>query len=367
MFCPTLNGGSSSSTALPTRKVALRGHFLSDDFNDGLDIDPVGTPYILEYRARLPLYKHKATGIMVWRRAIELATEYGGDSGNSKDCKLLFHYTTKGPFQGIASSAFVTHEHWAALKGPDGLVLASGKEPDQLPPSWHNPQERLGSLGSISSTLGINSHQLATPQSVTSHGLPHEFTKFCIPLLVPKDMAVRRSAAHESQSPRVPSASGKGDEEWVILCEDEAESLRMAASNSENRLRRIVETRLQAFGAEHPETLAGTDELAALLVAQGKLAAAEPLYQRSLHTLRTACNLATLLSASGKLSEAEALYRSACKGLEANLGPDHFDTVVSIGKFANLLQARSKLTERDVVYLFVVSFFLFLFTYWCCC
>ncbi|CAE7571153.1 unnamed protein product, partial [Symbiodinium pilosum] len=116
------------SGASSFRQGCLRSHFLSEDYNDGKDMSTADTQYNLEVQAQIPLYKHLRTGILVWRRALEIASSrYRVD-----EVVLLFHYTTKGNFYAICNAAFVTPELWSALKAADGGVHAIAKEPDQL-------------------------------------------------------------------------------------------------------------------------------------------------------------------------------------------------------------------------------------------
>ena len=80
------------------------------------------------------------------------------------------------------------------------------------------------------------------------------------------------------------------------------------------------------YGAEHPDTLAWTNNLAVLLKKQGKFEEAEPLYRKSLlvqknafgeehpDTLGMTNNLAALLEKQGKLEEAEFLHRKCLVG-----------------------------------------------------
>ena len=46
----------------------------------------------------------------------------------------------------------------------------------------------------------------------------------------------------------------------------------------------------------------------------------------------------------GKLSEAEVLFRHALAGCEAQLGPEHPDTLSSVSSLASLLQDQGELS-----------------------
>ncbi|CAL1137060.1 unnamed protein product [Cladocopium goreaui] len=268
--------------------------------------------------------------MLIWRRAIELASS----RYRSDEATLLFHYTTKGNFNAVCSSAYLTPELWSALKDADGSVRGLSEEPDQLEAKVMEAQE---------SNKTSNSEEVRA----TSSGLPSDRSKFCLAIKVPKEM-VQKVLTNPNDSPH---------QIWKIVCPEEAawlgeyrgvrdryareRCMKLAASKSEQRLLRILEDERQfcnveighlpvldfaplearkaALGTEHPETLIASNELAALIVAQGRFADAEPLYRSTLlclqarlgpedpDTLRTACNLAALLAALGHTTEAESL------------------------------------------------------------
>jgi len=87
------------------------------------------------------------------------------------------------------------------------------------------------------------------------------------------------------------------------------------------RPQRALATRERILGPEHPETMRGLNNLAALYYVQGKYQEAESLYQRALEIRErilgpehpdTACslnNLAALYDVQDKYQEAEPLYQ----------------------------------------------------------
>eukprot|EP00435_Cladocopium_sp_Y103_P029579 s2666_g7.t1 len=86
---------------------------------------------------------------------------------------------------------------------------------------------------------------------------------------------------------------------------------------------------------------------------------AEPLYRRSLagleaqvgaqhpDTLLSMNNFAELLRQQGKLEEAEPLYRRCLAGQEVMLGAQHPDTLLSMNNFAFFLKDQGKLLEAE--------------------
>jgi len=55
----------------------------------------------------------------------------------------------------------------------------------------------------------------------------------------------------------------------------------------------------------------------------------------------------SLFKAHGKLAEAEQLFRWALEGREGALGPDHKETLATVGNLASLLKAQGKAREAE--------------------
>ena len=117
----------------------------------------------------------------------------------------------------------------------------------------------------------------------------------------------------------------------------------------EPMLRRALETRERALGAEHPDTLGSVNGLAFLYTTQGGYAKAEPLYQRALaaservlgaehpSTLVSVNNLAGLYESQGRYAEAEPLYQRAVRGATRVLGAEHPHTRIFRGNLERVL------------------------------
>ena len=58
-------------------------------------------------------------------------------------------------------------------------------------------------------------------------------------------------------------------------------------------------------------------------------------------------NLALVLQYQGKYDEAERTNQRALKGEEKVLGPDHLDTLTSVGNLASVLQYQGKYDEAE--------------------
>jgi eukaryotic-like serine/threonine-protein kinase len=130
-------------------------------------------------------------------------------------------------------------------------------------------------------------------------------------------------------------------------------------AEAEPLLRQNLDVSRRVLGPEHVQTLNALNNLASLLQEQGKLAEAEPLWRQNLEIrLRVAGpdhpdtqaalnNLAGLLHAEGRLAEAEPLYRQSLEGLRRLLGPEHPDTLATVNNLAMLLQAQGKWDEAE--------------------
>lgn len=130
----------------------------------------------------------------------------------------------------------------------------------------------------------------------------------------------------------------------------------------ELQLRRVLDLARDIFGKEHEETLTAVNDLALVLLAQGKLSEAEPLCRGNVElcrrvqgpenpkTLGAVHTLAQILRAQGKLSEAEALFRQNLEVARRVLGLDHPDTLAAVHNLAWLLQAQGKLPEAEPLY-----------------
>lgn len=166
-------------------------------------------------------------------------------------------------------------------------------------------------------------------------------------------------------------------------------------SDSEGRLRRVLDSARASCGAKHEETHNALRSLGRFLFHQGRFAEAEPLHRELLHALSErhgseseeailersnlglcnarlgrldesaqliaaaheglkrrsahdprvaslAASLAEIRHRQGRLQEAEALYREALEGRRANLGEAHPMTVELVELLASPLRARSR-------------------------
>jgi CHAT domain-containing protein/Tfp pilus assembly protein PilF len=125
--------------------------------------------------------------------------------------------------------------------------------------------------------------------------------------------------------------------------------------------RRSLAIKEKALGPDHPDVATSLNNLANLLSDQGKYAAAEPLYHRSLALTEKALgsdhpdvatslnNLALLLIDQGKYVAAEPLSRRSLVIREKALGSDHPDVATSLNNLANLLSAQGKYATAETL------------------
>jgi tetratricopeptide (TPR) repeat protein len=133
-------------------------------------------------------------------------------------------------------------------------------------------------------------------------------------------------------------------------------------SPAEPLYRRALEVFEQVGGPEHPDTLSGVNNLAAVLNSKGDHAGAEPLYRRALEarerilgsehasTLISVNNLALLLYSKRDFAGAERLYRRAMEARERILGREHPDTLTSMNNLGALLDSKKDYAGAERLY-----------------
>ena len=121
--------------------------------------------------------------------------------------------------------------------------------------------------------------------------------------------------------------------------------------------RRSLAITEKALGPEHMNVGGSLNNLAALYQAQGRYAAAEPLYRRSLAITEKASgpehpavggllnNLALLYEAQGHYAEAEPLYRRSLAIHEKALGVDHPNVGTALANLADLYRQQKRWDE----------------------
>ncbi len=131
---------------------------------------------------------------------------------------------------------------------------------------------------------------------------------------------------------------------------------------AERHLQRARSLRRRELGAEHPDTLASTNNLANLYENQGRYDEAEVLYSTTLqirkrvlgeehpHTLLTTSNLALLYKSQRRYDDAESLLVTTIRTLKQVLGETHPDTLGPIGNLASLYRQQYRYEEAEPLY-----------------
>jgi tetratricopeptide (TPR) repeat protein/tRNA A-37 threonylcarbamoyl transferase component Bud32 len=127
------------------------------------------------------------------------------------------------------------------------------------------------------------------------------------------------------------------------------------------------QTRLQRLGADDPDTLSSTHELARLYLDLGRFDEAEPLLQQALEgrrrrlgaddadTLKSLNNLAGLYQARGRYGEAETLFKQVLEASRSKLGADHLLTFAGMDNLALLYLDRGRYDEAEALFNQVVE------------
>ena len=131
---------------------------------------------------------------------------------------------------------------------------------------------------------------------------------------------------------------------------------------AEPHLRRAVELRRGALGADHQETVRSVNQLANLHWRQGRLDQAEPLFREAYDvtrrrlgddhedTMAYEMNLANVFRARGRFQEAEPLYEHNLETRLRVLGADHPGTLDTMGNLANHYQETGRYDKAEALH-----------------
>lgn len=130
---------------------------------------------------------------------------------------------------------------------------------------------------------------------------------------------------------------------------------------AESISRRVVEGRRSALGSSDPETLIAVNDLANVLMEQGRVDEAQQLYDETLRvrreslgpdhpdTISSINNLAEVYLTRREPERAEALYREAIERGGRTLGPDHPDQIASLTNLATALAWQDRDEEAEAI------------------
>lgn len=130
---------------------------------------------------------------------------------------------------------------------------------------------------------------------------------------------------------------------------------------AEAMYRKALGLREKALGPSHFGTLVSLNNLAVVLVSQGKYDEAEAMHRKALElgektlgrshlkTLLSLNSLAVVLVSQEKYDEAEAMHREALQRSEKVLGRDHSSTLISLSGLAVVLESQGKYDEAEAM------------------
>jgi len=136
---------------------------------------------------------------------------------------------------------------------------------------------------------------------------------------------------------------------------------------AEPLFQRALSIRKRRLRSSHPDTATSFNNLASLYVSQGKYEQAELLFQRALSirkrrlgsdhpdTATSLTDLAGLYARQGKYEHAEPLCLRACIIYEQRLGPDHPHTATSLSNLAILYEWQGRYKDAESLYLRALS------------
>jgi eukaryotic-like serine/threonine-protein kinase len=133
-------------------------------------------------------------------------------------------------------------------------------------------------------------------------------------------------------------------------------------ATAEPHLRRAVELRRGALGADNQDTVRAVNELANLHWRQGRLDEAEVLFREAFNvtrrllgddhedTMAYEMNVANVFRARGRFQEAEPLYERNLETKLRVLGPDHPNTLDTMGNLANHYQETGRYDKAETLH-----------------
>jgi eukaryotic-like serine/threonine-protein kinase len=131
---------------------------------------------------------------------------------------------------------------------------------------------------------------------------------------------------------------------------------------AEEQYRKLIEIKRRVLGPEHPSTLSSMNGLATLYYNEGKYAEAEDLFQTVLgarrrvmgeqhrDTLASMNSLGALYRAKGENAKAEELLTRAVETNRRVLGEDNPDTLSSLYNLAELYRKEGRLPQADSLF-----------------
>ena len=380
-----IRGKSSPGQREPsTDDAELTGYFthryLAGRWFDG------GRDYLLSRLDQIQTFQYNAAdgAVQVWQYAFDLRSF----SKRPEDVIVLYHYTDELGFHNIGNVEQMTAELFASLEDRRAHfgkgIYASRHEPAV----WGTRLRILMNAYSNDDPLSFDPEE-AEPQRVSrewgSTRPQGHRAAFCIPLIVPKDMAYNIFERHtpDMAVKRVMGVGGgdrpiqlgedykgrpvhRNRDVWVIRIPNDHGEAQHATATADSLLD-VLQLQLRnmrrELGSQHLMTLGCMTVLARRLQGQHRHEEAERLYREALEGYKSSrgefhqreattllINLSLILKQQHKLEEAEEMHRAALQQSRIVLGDHHINTLTCISNLAILLSASGRDEEAAVLH-----------------
>mmetsp|Transcript_2025 Transcript_2025/g.3728 ORF Transcript_2025/g.3728 Transcript_2025/m.3728 type:complete len:541 (-) Transcript_2025:224-1846(-) len=334
-------GSCQSARAISTASPLLVDYF-QHGYSEGAPYNGHRYHRIQEHDLQVPVFLHRRTGIKVLDRILDLR----GSPKPEEPGILVFHYTWRQRATSILqhgvidATRAVTSLHSRYWKG----LCASSREPA----TFDSKIAALRHTHWSSGELQPNQAHSEGARDGALGGAP-DSVDYCIPVLVSKRLAYQGSDADADK--------------WIIQTERNC-----TFNNCIEKKDQVLQAKWrlahleEKHGATHPDTLASSAALVALLQEVGNFTEASLLLRalmeltEKIHgpthpeTLHTVSMHGELLVAQGKLKEAEACHRRVLQLRNTVLGQTHLDTLASTNRLAGLLQSAGGLEEAEQLF-----------------
>eukprot|EP00435_Cladocopium_sp_Y103_P031770 s1511_g8.t1 len=276
-------------------------------------------------------WMHKPTEIQVWRDAIDLTSGQGG--------QVFFHYTSELAFRNITHPNKEAAEIWASLRteGPNANTSwGKGIYTVAFPPDhWHSREQVLDNSFCNIMQRDRESEDPEEGPAYVDRESPKR-AAFCIPILI--DLA----NAFDASARAIPEMEGGGKESGNL---GDNFLLQVSGDGVHDANGQLLET-LRQRARFAPADLDAKSRLAWVLRARDFSEEALPLAEEmvafcdstygpeSIEALTCQSMLAKILFDLGNFCEAEKLHRRILDARLKALGPEHEETVSSMGELA---------------------------------
>lgn len=292
--------------------------------------------------------KHEATGVQVWRDAIDLRSFGSGPT------QVLYHYTSERLFSKIVSKGRVLTELYEEIL-EDRDYFGTGLFCTKMEPArFSNIMQILVNMFAAPEVGPFSVNEQMPGISYLVRAKSQTVVR-CVPILVPPDIMF---SFHTVEAFKDSLESLHQDRDlWgleIANANEDANAMSLEEANDmllQTRTKRVSMLRKTGERLSVFEEMEG---LANLLNNIEQPDIAEPLLRETLahrqsnmgpqhpDTLATMASLAASLTVQNILDEAEQLYREVLEGRRVTLGPSNEETIQSAHELAEVLELLGK-------------------------